>query len=153
MTDQPIHKLTSADIADLRVWRAKGGLTGEDGFERVPFPFLVCSASDGALYLHAGGRTVAGGLRAEVMCALLYMEKLEPGFCEAVSSSALTVEEALRTPLERREAIRRQAAERAAYSASLSASAAASARRVRQLRTSTPAEILSTSLDDLLDTL
>lgn len=130
---QPPYTLTAADIADLRVWAKSCGTGNEDGFPAVPVPYLVCSSSDGSLHLHSQGRTVASGLRSEVMCALLYNEKLEPGFCRAVCDPTLTILEALNTPAARQSAKSRILARNAADKAEAVARAATSKRRASQL--------------------
>lgn len=151
MTRHPLHTLTPADIMDLRLWSRSGAPLGPDGTTGHHVPCLVVSPSDGTLYLHSGGRTVAGALAPHVMVALLYNERLEPGFCRAVSDPALTVEEALRTP-----ALRLEARTRREQSDALSRAQdrlEAEARReaaIRNRRLSTPADHASLSLDDLL---
>lgn len=141
-----VHKLTAPDIADLRYWRAKSG-TAPDGESDRGAPFLTCSPSDGALYLHSQGRCVAGTLSAPVMCALLLNERLEPGYCRRVCDPACTIEEALRTPQERREAAQRLSAANAEQRQRQQEQDETARRRASQLDYST------LELDDLLGTL
>jgi hypothetical protein len=141
-------QLTAADIMDLRLWAAKGHLhSSPDGTERIGVPYLVISASDGGLYLHSQGRVVAGQLRAEAMHALLWAERLEPGFCMMACDATLTIEECLRTPQERQEARRRFQAREAANRAAEAAQREQEARRRLQLK---PKPTATLTLNDLL---
>lgn len=128
------YELTAADIMDLRVWRKSAGSL-PDGLplHMYDVAFMVVAPSDGTLCLHSQGKCVAAGLRAEVMCALLYMERLEPGYCASVCDPAITIEEALRTPAMRLEARRAAAARAAADREAQRADDLRAARRMSQL--------------------
>lgn len=106
MTSVP-YALTPADIMAHRLWYAKGSLAAcPDGMDRIPCAYMTVSPSDGTLYIHSGGRTVAGAQPPHVMHALLWAERIEPGFCRQAADPSLTIEECLRSPQERQEARR-----------------------------------------------
>jgi hypothetical protein len=146
------YRLTPADIADIRALRRQGrGFGSPDGNGITDVPYLVCSPSDGTLYLHSRGRGVIGGMRPEVMCALLLAERLEPGFVDRIADPSCTVEEALRSPVDRAAAQERLKAAQAAERARTAAKADENRRRSRQL-TSDP-KLASLTLADLTKTL
>lgn len=148
------YTLTPSDVMDLRHWRKTvGASVGRYSREdlHTSAPYIMCSRSDGCLMLVSGTFVVAAGLAPQVMCALLHAEALQPGFCAQLADSRLTIEEALRTPQERQEALRRQSAANAKAKLELEAAQAAARRRRVQLVdpvTKIPAAELS--LDDLL---
>jgi hypothetical protein len=153
MSPPPLYALTPADITDLRVWRAKGGRIHDgDGPGGRGYPFIVCSPSDGTLYLHSNGYTVAGGLAPHVMCALLHNERIEPGWCDSASDPAIDPTEALRSPVERIAAKRQRDVNAAHARLAREERDEAARRRATQVH-QRPADFATLTLDDLLDTL
>lgn len=104
------HALTPADIMDLRIWRAANRQSCAFTVARTDVPYIVCSPSDGTLYLNTERGTVASGVSPQALCALLINERLEPGYCARVCDPACTIEEALLDPASRAAAARRAAA-------------------------------------------
>lgn len=153
MTTRPRYELTAADILDHRVWRSKGGMTGHGGphAEHLSCPYIIMSPSDGLIIVWSQGRPVAASYRPEVACAMLWNERLEPGWCEAASDPTLNPEEALLDPLSRREA-RIRAHTLAANARQRAAEAELAARR-RRTQLIDPVSVKPTAeltLDDLL---
>lgn len=144
--------LTPADVSDLRSWRARNRGSCAFTVPRMNTAYIVCSPSDGTLYLNSpqqdeGPLTVAGGLSAQAMCALLIAERLEPGFCAQLCDTGLTIEEALRDPLARAQARSRAAAAQAHAKAALIDAAAERTRRASHL------DLAKLDLSDLTSTL
>lgn len=140
------YELTAVDIMDLRLWRARSGSSLDGGPSR-DVPFIVIAPSDGSLYLHSQGRTVAGTLSPQVMCALLHNERLEPGFCDRVARADVTIEQALWTPERRAASIQRRAVLDAQDRQARADQEHARTRRLSQL---VPKPSSTLELDDLL---
>lgn len=157
MTNPTPHTLTAADIMAHREWRAKHkpGSAFQGSTPPRDVPYITVSPSDGTFYLlGAHGSSVAGsvpgGLSPTALLAMLYNERLEPGWCDSVGDTRLTIEEALRTPSERRAAI-----ERANVAASTARQAksdeldAARRRRIQLIDPVSKIPAASLTLDDL----
>lgn len=146
------HILTPADIMDLRQWRGSHGVSKDGGFSpaSLDVPYLVCSASDGALFLHSQGRCVAGGLSPGVMCALLVNERIERGWVAQVADALLSPEDALRSPAARAEARARIDAIAARDRIATATEAAERHRRALHFK---PADHSTLDLSDLVGTL
>jgi len=152
------YALTAADIIELRIRMARAGAAFViDGEPRTVAPFIVWGGGEYAL--HAAGACLARSERAEVICALLRNERIEPGYTRALLDAAdpcdLLALPPDRRAIEREKRAREAANHRARLREHQEAEAARAARNPRTPRPGDldylpPLDTKNLSLDDLL---
>lgn len=79
----PQYSLTAVDVMDLRVRMARAGAAFIlDGMPPTSAPFIVWGGDEYSL--HASGACLARSESANVICALIRNERIEPGFTRAL---------------------------------------------------------------------